>query len=180
MSGKKTVSELEGCVLGIVWAQGPCTAYLIRREFLDSLSPYWSGSSGAIYPLVDRLERRGLIRSVERKIGRKRSKHYALTAAGRKMLLSWLKPLPDLVIGVPPDPLRTRIEFLDVLSRREKATFIADARARMRTHLRKITEQANREQTKANHCSYLVLRGSIGILKSRLQWLNEVNQSLLD
>ena len=32
-------TELEGCVQGVVWQQGPCTAYTIRKVFLDSPSP---------------------------------------------------------------------------------------------------------------------------------------------
>src|SRR5882724_11662398 len=104
---KRNLSELEGAVLGHVWANGPCTAYFIRRIFLDPQSPYWSGSAGAIYPLVKRLGAGGLIRSIEQMTGLKPSKGYVLTAAGRKSLHGWLRPLKDLVVGAPPDPLRT-------------------------------------------------------------------------
>jgi DNA-binding PadR family transcriptional regulator len=56
------LTELEGSVLGMIGVKGPCTPYALRREFLDSPSQYWSASSGAVYPLVLRLEERGLIR----------------------------------------------------------------------------------------------------------------------
>jgi DNA-binding PadR family transcriptional regulator len=57
------LSEMEGCVLALIWSGGPLMPYAIRQVFRKSPSPQWSGSAGSIYPLVDRLERRALIRS---------------------------------------------------------------------------------------------------------------------
>ena len=57
----RTTSELEGAVLGVIWQEGPCTAYTIRKQFVASPSPQWSGSAGAIYPLVRRLEKKRLL-----------------------------------------------------------------------------------------------------------------------
>jgi DNA-binding PadR family transcriptional regulator len=56
---------LEGCVLGILWERGPCTAYAARKVLRESPSPYWSGSAGAVYPLLARLEGRRLVRAFE-------------------------------------------------------------------------------------------------------------------
>ncbi len=53
------LSELEAVVLGLVWSDGPCTAYAVRRTVQASLSAQWSGSAGAVYPAVARLEQRG-------------------------------------------------------------------------------------------------------------------------
>src|SRR5262245_13459166 len=52
MTSSRNLTELEGTALGVIWAGQPCTPYRVRRVFLDSPSPSWSGSAGAIYPLI--------------------------------------------------------------------------------------------------------------------------------
>lgn len=116
MVPQRALTELEGTVLGVVRLRQPCTSYRVRREFTESPSPYWSGSAGAIYPLMTRLERAGLLRSTAESTGSRRSREYRLTAAGRAALVRWLgPPVPPEVVGVPPDPLRTRVPFLEAL-----------------------------------------------------------------
>jgi DNA-binding PadR family transcriptional regulator len=178
MAITRKLSELEGCVLGVVWANQPCTSYFIRRAFLDSPSPYWSGSAGAIYPLVERLERHGLIQSEERMTGRRRSRHYVLTDAGHKGLHGWLKPLPDLVVGVPPDPLRTRVEFLEALPKKQRVAFLADAKKRVQAHIREVEEHARKERTSGKLYAYLAARGTLKMLRARLDWLGEISHEL--
>ena len=125
-------TELEGCVLGIVWERGPCTAYVIRTVFLESLSPYWSGSAGSIYPLVARLEARGLVAArVEPRGGRSR-KELSITPEGVAALHAWLRPLPEWTGSVPVDPVRTRMFFLGALPPEEQEAFVADAETKAR------------------------------------------------
>jgi len=174
----RDLSELEGAVLGHVWANGPCTAYFIRKIFLDSPSPYWSGSAGAIYPLVKRLERHGLIRSSDSMTGRRRSKGYVLTAPGRKCLQGWLRRLEELVVGAPPDPLRTRIEFLAALPSAQRAAFIAHAATRLQSHLREIEGHCEEQRLTSNQYSYLAVRGSLLMVQARVKWLDEISREL--
>src|SRR5215472_1216720 len=95
------LSELEGVVLGILWREGPRTAYAIRQVFLRSSSPQWASSAGTIYPLVQRLEKRSLIRSEPRPTGRRQARRYMLTPAGKRMLGRWIgPPLPDVAIDL--------------------------------------------------------------------------------
>src|SRR6476659_7226575 len=63
---RSDLTELEQCVLGVIWRDGPMTAYEIAALFTKSLSPYWSGSAGAIYPVVQRLRKRGLVRGTRK------------------------------------------------------------------------------------------------------------------
>ena len=56
VTAARGLSELEAVVLGLVWSDGPCTAYAVRRTVQASLSAQWSGSAGAVYPAVARLE----------------------------------------------------------------------------------------------------------------------------
>ena len=57
------LTELEATVLGELSIQQPCTAYAIRRAFAQSPTPTWSGSAGTIYPVLERLLRRKLVRA---------------------------------------------------------------------------------------------------------------------
>src|SRR5262252_1915289 len=108
-SSVRRLTELEGAVLGVIARSSPCTPYRVRRVFLDSPSPYWSGSAGAIYPLLRRLEQRGLLTSRKRRTGRRAALAYTLTARGTQAFRAWLQPpWPTVVTGVPADPLRTR------------------------------------------------------------------------
>src|SRR5258708_33164491 len=118
---QRKLSEMEACVLALTWSNGPSTPYALRQVFLKSPSPQWSGSAGAIYPLVKRLERGKLIRSSPHSTGRRKCKLFALAAAGSRTVEKWLEPaVPDWGTGVPADPLRTPISFLGLPPPREQ------------------------------------------------------------
>src|SRR5215470_17811250 len=82
--GKKSaaaLTELEGCVLGMIALRGPCTPYAVRREFQESPSQYWSASAGAVYPLVVRMLRRRLVHAQRKPEEGRGAILYSLTAA---------------------------------------------------------------------------------------------------
>src|SRR5258706_1130239 len=105
------MTELESTVLGVVWLRGPCTAYVVRQEFLASSSSYWTASTGAIYPLLRRLEEAGLIRAAEQEWGTKGKKGFSITPKGAAALPEWIGPPPEPWTRVPtcePGPSRLR------------------------------------------------------------------------
>jgi DNA-binding PadR family transcriptional regulator len=174
MPATRKLTELEGCVLGLVWAKGPCTAYALRKEFLDSPSPHWSGSAGAIYPLVERLERWRLIRSAPHAAGRRHSKRYVLTPGGLRRLYAWMgPPLSDETVGVPADPLRTRLEFLGALPPAQQAVFLAEAERGLREQVRRVEEDYARRPP-GDAVGRLTARGALAALQARLEWIREV------
>jgi DNA-binding PadR family transcriptional regulator len=174
MATMRKLTELEGCILGLVWAKGLCTAYALRKEFLDSPSPHWSGSAGAIYPLVERLERWKLIRSTSHAAGRRHSKRYALTPAGLRRLCSWMgPPLSNEVVGVPADPLRTRLGFLGALPPEQQSVFLAEAEKGMREQMRRIEEDCAR-RLPDDRVNYFVARGALAAMQARLEWIQMV------
>jgi len=165
-------SELEGCVLGHLWKHGPCTAYSVRATMLESPSSHWSGSAGAIYPLLARFEARGLVRSRQAMRGERESWVYSLTAAGRARFRSWLgPPLTADVISIAADPLRTRMFFLGALSPRERAAFFASAREALERHLEELVPAPGMDGF-----DRLALRGAIRLTRARLAWLEEARR----
>jgi len=172
---ERTPTELEGCVLGTLHLLEPCTAYRVRREFLDSPSPYWSGSAGAIYPLIERLRKGGLVTAGPRPVGPRRSRFYRLTPAGLDALRAWMRPpLPEVVIGVPSDPLRTRLGFLQALSARERRAFLEDATRRVAVHRRAVEAEVARKRRERDLYGLLIARGAAAAMRARQAWLREV------
>lgn len=121
-------SDLEGFVLGLVWQFGPVSPYEVRQIMLDSPSTQWSASTGAIYPLMRKLERTGLVKGRSERKGKRASRSYAVTPAGVTRLRSWLgPPLSREAVSVVYDPLRTRARFLGVLRPEQRGEWIAAA-----------------------------------------------------
>jgi DNA-binding PadR family transcriptional regulator len=178
-SAAMALTELEGCVLGVIATRGPCTPYAIRREFRASPSRHWSASAGAIYPLIIRLQRGGLVQ-IERKTGDGRgARLYSLTSAGQRALRHWLgPPCSALATSVPPDPLRNRIAFLATLDTRAQAAFFADVLERVRDDLQKIRAYSEHKKEQGDTFEYLISCGSLSMMQARLRWLQETAHRL--
>ena len=173
------LSELEAVVLGLIWQQGPCTPYAVRQVFLRTPSPQWSGSAGAIYPVVRRLGSRGFIRSEAHAQGRRKSRLYRATARGLGALRQWLRASQfDWVVGVPPDPMRTRYRFLGLLPPRQRRAIASKWLRNMERHIRAVAEDFEARKKTGDPFSYLLARGALLHLHSRRDWLAEVTRSL--
>jgi DNA-binding PadR family transcriptional regulator len=176
---RSALTELEGCVLGVIGARGPCTPYAVRREFQASPSQHWSASAGAIYPLIQRLRRRRWIR-LEGKTGDgRKGKLYVLTAAGRQVLRGWLgPPSTPFAISVPLDPVRDRVGFLGMLPPLDQAAFVTDALERLRAHLLEIDRYAAQTRAAGDVFEEMVSDGARRMVEARIAWLGDVAQRL--
>ena len=175
---RRNLSEMEGCVLALIWADGPSTPYALRQVFLKSPSPQWSGSAGSIYPLIERLARRHLIRCVTHATGRREGRLISITLAGQAAMEQWLDPaLPDWVTGVPPDPLRTRIRFLAALPAEKRIAFVAAARRAVDEHFRVMLQDYKLSRARGTF-EYWMARGAVMSMRARRQWLAELAKSL--
>lgn len=115
MTDNVTITDLEGAVLGLVARDGPVTAYAVMRSFMRSPSRFWSGSSGAIYPLLKRIKVRGFIAGQSAQKGNRNATAFVLTTQGRDALNAWLLDA-DRAADIGFDPLRTRLYFLNLVS----------------------------------------------------------------
>ena len=173
------LSELEHVVLGVVGVEQPCTAYAIRQVFRRSPSSYWSGSAGAIYPLVRRLEKQRFRRSTARRGDRRSARLYCLTNQGQTELRAWLRPpLPDASALMDIDPLRVRVRFLGALQKAERAAVLAEAQAKLRKHVERLQAEARQDRARGDLYRYLVSRGAIHSVRAQLSWLAEVERVL--
>ena len=178
--GKSGRTELESCVLGVVWLHQPCSAYVVRRDFANSMSSYWTGSAGAIYPAVARLERLGLIESVEHPWGRRTRKEYTLTRSGKRSLRSWIEPPLDGWTSAPAfDPVRTRATFITLLSPEARRKFVESAIANLTVRIAEMKTAAP-EMKLGEVGDYFGFVGAIYELEGRLRWLRWLRKQLPD
>jgi DNA-binding PadR family transcriptional regulator len=174
----KKLTELQGAALGIIWLNSPCTPYQVRMVFQRSPSPHWTGSAGAIYPMIRNLKSAGLISSERHKVGKRLGRRYSITPAGSRALQKWLKhAIADKTIGVPLDALRTRIRFFAALPRSARVKLIDKVQAQLAKHIRTIRAECKRRRASGDIFSYLAMRGALLALQARQAWLQEVQRS---
>jgi DNA-binding PadR family transcriptional regulator len=168
------LSELEGTVLGHLERHGPSTAYAVRREFLLSPSTHWSGSAGAVYPLLARLENAGAVRSKRTAQGDRKATLYSLTEKGRRRFLAWLEPPFSFeAISLPPDPLRTRVQFLAALPQARRLRMLDDALRRLAVHLAEIEALETRDAYERSG-----IDGGIAVMRTRIEWVSSLRDDL--
>jgi DNA-binding PadR family transcriptional regulator len=119
-----TLSDLEGAALAVVVRLGSATAYAIARDFADSPSEFWSGSAGAVYPMVKRLVSGGLLVVDPAFAPSKRGGiHYQVSPAGKAAMTGWLLDV-DRASDMGFDPLRTRMLNLDLVDKADADAFL--------------------------------------------------------
>jgi DNA-binding PadR family transcriptional regulator len=124
------LTELEGAVLATIKRSGALTAYAVKEVFARSPSHFWSGSAGAVYPLLKRLEARGLVDSKDVSQTRRPKREFAVSAKGDFALLTWLTDV-ERAINVGYDPLRTRLQFSDLVPEKQLNAFLDEVESQV-------------------------------------------------
>lgn len=171
----ETLSELEGVTLGIVHKRKGCTAYAVRRELKQSPSTYWRASAGAIYPVLERLEKTGLVESKEDAGDGRGRRLLSVTSDGKRALRSWIvEGLNPEVVAAVFDPIRSRAFFLDVLSRARRRKFVADSIAVLERYLETTRAHLAAGEGDSDSTEYLASLGAVYEAEARLRWMKTV------
>lgn len=171
-------SELECFVIGLVWQLGPSSPYDIRRALLDSPSSQWSGSAGAIYPLMARLARRGLLASKADSASPRSKRTYRVTPAGLAALRAWIgPPLAKDAVTVSYDPLRSRARFLAALTPAQRRAWTASAEAALAEVAEKVHHWHMTYGFKDDLLALITRHGELD-LAMRRAWLAEVRREI--
>lgn len=172
------LTELENAVLGFVWRDGPCSAYAIQRVF-EAVSTGWSGSPGSLYPLLKRLERQHLVASTKQVWGKRTKSLFQITERGSAQLCNWVATVPDWAGRPPADPIRTKTFFLQTLKTdRNRQDFIAAAETATRASIKRLQEGLLSLSGPQLSYDRLAQIGGIYQLQARLDWLEEVRETL--
>ncbi len=173
------LTDLEALILGILNQRGPITTYAVSKVFADSLTSRWSGSAGAIYPAMKRLEARGLVEFRQGQQGRRQHKSVALTTGGRKALRAWVRPpFSDGVGGPSEDPLRSRVFSLDLLTPALRQEFLVHSIALVQEELERADEVLEELEAAGDELGVLGLEGVRFELRARLEWLRMVKRRI--
>lgn len=172
-------SELEMVVIGIVWKRGSCTAYAILKEFVESPSSHFSGSAGAVYPLVERLTKDGLLIQEREKRGKRSRSVYKTSRSGLARLRRWLAPpMSDDAVMANYDSIRTRMYFLSALKPDQQIEFLEDAQLKLREQIKYHNELIQKYDDADDLFSRLAAEGFLDSIKSRMRWLARVQVEL--
>ena len=177
MAGRM-LTELDYCILGIVWRGQPMTAYAVRTHLAQSTTSTWSSSTGTVYPSIRRLREKGLI-APRTQPGPRNREPLGVTAAGAAALEMWLVQSGAHIARATADPVRTRVHFLSALP--------PDQRLETLRHYQDITcaaiseleaRLAMQDLAEADRLEHLGTTGALAELYARLHWLKEVERSL--
>lgn len=167
------LTELEGCTLAVIWRRQPCSAYRVQQEFAKSITPEWSGSTGAIYPAIARLVRRGLVEPRVEGWGKSGKKILRVSRLGEAAVTAWVSQIGQIAATMSPDPVRTRMFFLDAVAQGEQRDLIVQSilsaeagleLARDFQHQLGASEQVQRRATE----------GAIAAMEARVAWLRTI------
>ena len=173
------LSELEGGVLGIVAYTPGATAHGVRETFRRSRSSHWSGSAGAIYPLIKKLHERGLLAAEESPRGSRTRRSYTITKEGTQALRRWLAPpLAPWVASVTFDPLRTRMPFLGTLPPAQQIAFLEHAERLLEDELVEARRERDAFRGEDDFWLRATSEGCLATLRARLRWVRKTKEDL--
>ena len=169
-------ASLELALLGLIAEQHPRSGYDLVQTFRISMVHYWHAHPGQIYPTLERMERDGWVagREVIQR-GRPNKRVYSITAAGRRVLLEWLRsPYEPFKMKNPP-LLKSR--FLAHLGAEGARAKFAEMRDAMASYLevlhgyeRKIAELGGAYKDVNEMFVYFTLRRGIEFAKNEVEF----------
>lgn len=175
------MNTTEFAILGLL-AEGPRSGYDIKKEVEERLSHFWSQSYGHIYPMLRRLDERGLVAmTVERQEGRPDRKVYALTDDGRRAL--------EDGFAAPPTPSMPRNELLlrIFMGRHARTEYllrdVRESRERAERTLAMLRAIEARVDTETDHAEdraywWLTLRYGLMVYEAIVDWGREAEAAL--
>lgn len=168
------LSELEGAVISVIARKQPLTAYAVRKEFEASATHSWSASAGAIYPLVRRLVKGGLIKENPAAEDARGTRKLELTADGKQALCNWVLESRAHVLAAGPDPIRTRSFALSAIPPQLRVKALQDWRTATIERLEATIEQIARFDADGDIVAAMATRGGELEERARIQWIDEM------
>jgi DNA-binding PadR family transcriptional regulator len=165
-----SLTDNEGPLLALVLRVQPVTAYQIAKIYADSPVTNFNASKGKLYPLIQRLVRRGLLKAEPVAGDRRGTERLACTAAGRKAVKAWV---PDVKEGhlLLEDPLRTKVQSFDLLTRQERIDWIIAAKAELSSKLEAVEEYGKGVTVPFKE---FVHDNAVSSLRCRMDWLDRM------
>ena len=168
------LTEDEGIFLALLVRVEPATAYQLSKIYAESPVSNFGTSKGKIYPLIQRLEKRGLLKKKPVAGDSRRSELLSATAGGRNAVRDWVMELkPDHFLV--DDPLRTRLQSFDLLNHDQQLEWVANARDGLQ---RKLEELEAYGAAVTVPFKELVHDNAVSSVRSRIDWVDRLSRSI--
>ena len=175
------LTQFEHVLLGMIFIR-PASGYDLKRRFATSPMGVYQPSSGALYPALDRLERRGLLRSetLRPAAGGRPRRLYRLTADGRQAHLRWVRePVhPETVAQDLGLHLLRFVLMADVLPAGEVLAFLASLRAALAGFVATLERAAAGPDAGASPAARLAVEHGLAVYRASLAWTGQASSRL--
>jgi PadR family transcriptional regulator, regulatory protein AphA len=170
------LTSFEHVLLGMISLQ-PSTGYDLKRQFATTAMGVYQPSSGALYPALDRLERRGLLRCEELRpaAGGRLRRLYQLTDGGRQAHLAWLRDpvVPPTVAQDLGLHLLRFVTMAHVLPQDEVVAFLASLRAALDGFVASLEQAATATGIAPNPYAQLAVEHGLAVHRASLAWADQ-------
>lgn len=179
---RRQPTDFEQVLLGAI-ARAPSTGYDLKQAFATTPLGVYQPSSGALYPALRRLERRGLLRaepSNPSDQARPRRRYvYQITEHGRAAHAAWVrKPVdPATISSDLPLHLMRFVMMEPLLPRGEVLAFLADLRDALATFLDGLEAYAATAPSEDRHPPLAVDHG-LAVFTASLAWTKRTINAL--
>jgi DNA-binding PadR family transcriptional regulator len=168
----RDISLLAYAVLGLLHQQ-PRSGYDLRKIFANTPMRTFTDSPGAIYPALQRLEKRGLVRGrVQETSSLRRRRLFRSTVAGTVALKTWQTKTitrDDVINRV--DELMLRFSFMDqTVGARHAARFLNALAAELASYIPSLRQYLKAQAQKMPLSGRLALESGIRGYESLLRW----------
>jgi PadR family transcriptional regulator AphA len=170
---RSRLTSFEHVLLGMVFMQ-PSTGYDLKRRFATTAMGVYQPSSGALYPALDRLERRDLLRSEmppPAQGGRPR-RLYQLTEGGREAHLAWVREpvVPETVSQDLGLHLLRFVMMAHVLSGDAVLRFLASLRDALAGLVGSLEQSVAALDADGNPYGQLAVEHGLAVYRASLAW----------
>jgi len=173
------LTEFEHILIGLL-AQSPRSGYDLKRYFASTPAVVYEPSSGALYPALRRLEKRGLLRSeLAVSSGRRQQRRYLATEAGRAAHRRWLRqPVDPVTVGRDLGTHLMRFVMAErELTAEETLAFLRDLGRALDAFIAAI-EAFRRDVPLDGRHPALALEHGLAVHQASLQWVRDASARL--
>ncbi len=178
---RSQLTSFEHALLGMIFTQ-PASGYDLKRRFATSPMGVYQPSSGALYPALQRLERRGLLRSdtLQPTAGGRPRRVYQLTAAGREAHLAWIhEPVrPETVSQDLATHMLRFAMMTDVLPRQDVVGFLTNLRAALAGFVTTLERVSASPELGENLAARLAVQHGLAVYRASVTWAEQAITAL--
>ena len=178
---RSQLTPFEHVLLGMIFGQ-PASGYDLKRQFATTPMGVYQPSSGALYPALERLERRGLLSSESFRpaAGGRPRRVYQLTPDGRQAHLGWVRaPVrPETVAQDLGMHLLRFVMMAEVLPPDEVLGFLASLRSALAGFVATLEQASTGADVSANTAARLAVEHGLAVYRASLAWTEQAISTL--